>query len=91
MDVHLNPDWEKRVRDEIAAGKYRDANDLVGSALEHFFMAQELGETHSHEEISKIIDLGIAQIARGETVEGPAFFNKLQQRGEELRHKCQPK
>ncbi len=91
MDVHLKPAWEKRVRDEIAAGKYRDADHLVGSALEHFFIAQELGEIHDREEVGKMIDLGISQIARNESTDGPAFFEKLHQRGEKLRRKCQPK
>ena len=36
MDVNLSPEIESRVKDEVAAGQYRDANQFVETAVQYF-------------------------------------------------------
>ncbi|MGC9947671.1 MAG: hypothetical protein ABSF64_15005 [Bryobacteraceae bacterium] len=36
MNVNLSPEIEKRVKDELAAGQYRDANQFVETAVQYF-------------------------------------------------------
>jgi Arc/MetJ-type ribon-helix-helix transcriptional regulator len=36
MDVNLSPEVENRVKDELAAGQYRDLNQFVETAVQHF-------------------------------------------------------
>jgi Arc/MetJ-type ribon-helix-helix transcriptional regulator len=36
MDVNLSPEIENRVKDELAAGQYRDVNQFVETAVQHF-------------------------------------------------------
>lgn len=36
MNVNLSDEIEKRVKDELAAGQYRDMNQFVETAVEYF-------------------------------------------------------
>jgi Arc/MetJ-type ribon-helix-helix transcriptional regulator len=36
MDVNLSPEIENRVKDELAAGQYRDAKQFVETAVQYF-------------------------------------------------------
>ena len=36
MDVNLSPGIEDRVKDELAAGRYRDLNQFVETAVQYF-------------------------------------------------------
>jgi Arc/MetJ-type ribon-helix-helix transcriptional regulator len=36
MGVNLFPEIENRVKDELAAGQYRDVNQLVETAVQYF-------------------------------------------------------
>ena len=56
-------------------------------AVYHYIVARELGEDYSREEIEEKITRGLAQVERGDTVDGEEFFEHLRLRGEELRRK----
>jgi antitoxin ParD1/3/4 len=85
MNVTLDPGTEKLVQEEIDSGRFRDPNELIGTALKHFLIARELGEEYTQQEIEQKISRGLGQLQRGEGVDGDEFFNKLHLRGEELR------
>jgi Arc/MetJ-type ribon-helix-helix transcriptional regulator len=36
VDVNLSPEIENRVKDELAAGQYRDVNQFVETAVQYF-------------------------------------------------------
>jgi Arc/MetJ-type ribon-helix-helix transcriptional regulator len=36
MDVNLSPEIENRVKDELAAGQYKDLNEFVETAVQYF-------------------------------------------------------
>jgi Arc/MetJ-type ribon-helix-helix transcriptional regulator len=36
MDVNLSPEIENRVKDQLAAGQYRDLNQFVETAVQYF-------------------------------------------------------
>ena len=85
MDVKLDAETEKLVQQEIATGRFPDAAALVGTALQHYFIAREFGEEYTREGIDGKIGRGLAQLKAGEGVDGEEFFEQLRKRGQELR------
>ena len=47
MNLILSPAIEKRVEKELSAGRYRDRNQLIEDALQHFLDQLERGESRS--------------------------------------------
>lgn len=85
MEVKLEGQTEKLVRQEIAAGRFPDAGALVGAAVEHYLIAREFGEEYTREEIDAKIARGLAQLEAGQSVDGKELFQNLKRRGAELR------
>jgi len=44
MDVNLSPGIEDRVKDELAAGQYRDVSQFVETAVQYFLDQQQRGQ-----------------------------------------------
>jgi Arc/MetJ-type ribon-helix-helix transcriptional regulator len=44
MNVNLSPEIEKRVKDELTAGQYRDMNQFVETAVQYFLDQRESSE-----------------------------------------------
>jgi antitoxin ParD1/3/4 len=88
MDVKLDSETERLIREELQAGRFSDASALVGAALKHFFIARELGEEYTREEIERKIARGIAQLDAGEGIDGEKFFEDLPQRGRIPNHRA---
>src|ERR1017187_461925 len=44
MNVNLSPEIEKRVKDELAAGQYRDVNQFVETAVEYFLEQRQCSQ-----------------------------------------------
>jgi len=63
-------------------------DEFLNKAVYHYVVARDLGEEYSREQIEEKIARGLAQVERGETVDGDEFFEQLRLRGEELR--CKP-
>lgn len=78
------------MREEIAAGKFRNTDEFMEKAIEHFLWAREFGETYSRQDIETKILRARQQLVRGEGMDGEEFFEKLRLRGEELRRICKP-
>lgn len=85
MYVTLKPEFEKLIDDEVKSGRSADPNEFLNKAVYHYVVARDLGEEYSREEIEEKIARGLAQVERGETVDGDEFFEQLRLRGEELR------
>jgi len=43
MNVNLSPEIEKRVKDELTAGQYRDMNQFVETAVQYFLDQRQRG------------------------------------------------
>ncbi len=82
MNVTLKPELEKLIQDEVRSGRSADTSEFLNKAVYHYVVARDLGEEYSREEIEKKIARGLAQVERGETVDGGEFFDQLRLRGE---------
>jgi len=87
MNVTLKPELEKLIEDEVKSGRSPDPDEFLNKAVYHYVVARDLGEEYSREQIEEKIARGLAQVERGETVDGDEFFEQLRLRGEELRRK----
>jgi antitoxin ParD1/3/4 len=62
ISATISPEFERFVRDEVAAGKYRSAEEVVSEGL-------RLLREREIEALRKEIDLGLEQIERGEVID----------------------
>jgi len=85
MEVKLDAETEKLVQKEIETGRFPSAAALVGTALQHYFIAREFGEEYTREKIDEKIGRGLAQLEAGEGVDGEECFEQLRKRGQEIR------
>lgn len=77
MNVTVKPEFEKRIRDEVKAGRVSDAEEFVNKAVYHYIVAKELGQDYAPEELDRLIAEGLEDIDRGDTIEGEAAFRSL--------------
>ncbi len=68
MDVKLSPDLERKVHERVGDA-YATPSDVVEEALRSFFGPDELTGPDI-EDLNRRIDIGLAEIRRGETIEG---------------------
>jgi predicted transcriptional regulator len=87
MKVVLTADLEKLVESELRRGRFDKAEDFLMAAVEHYVIARDLGEIYSRQQIGEKIERGLAQIERGETVDGDEAFALLRSRGANRRQK----
>src|ERR1700681_2693853 len=87
MNVTLKPALEKLIEEEVKSGRSTNPDEFLDKAVYHYLVARDLGEEYSRAEIEEKISRGLAQLKRGETVDGDEFFEQLRLHGEELRHK----
>ena len=87
MNVTLKPKLEKLIEDEVKSGRSPDPDEFLNKAVYHYVVARDLGEEYSREQIEEKIARGLAQVERGEAVDGDEFLDQLRLRGEELRRK----
>jgi Arc/MetJ-type ribon-helix-helix transcriptional regulator len=74
MKVAVTPDLEKLIESEVQTGRFGNAEEFLKAAVEHYLIARDLGETYTREEIEQKIERGLAEIERGETVDGDDAF-----------------
>lgn len=83
MTIHLDPDTERLIRQEVKAGHFRDAASLIHAAVRHLLITREdLGYTR--EEIDAVLARAVESIERGEGVDGEEFFAELEREETEL-------
>jgi putative addiction module CopG family antidote len=65
MTIRLRPEHERAIAEAIESGAYRDADEVIGRALEALREEQEWLRGQ-REEVEAKIELGLAQCDRGE-------------------------
>jgi putative addiction module CopG family antidote len=67
MTIRLRPEHERTIAQAIESGAYRDADEVIGRALEALREEDEWLQAR-REEIERKIERGIAQFERGEVL-----------------------
>ena len=76
LNVSLTPDLSRFVEDRLRSGRYQTASEVVREAL-RLLEARERASAADLEELRREIAVGMAQLRRGERVEGETFFRGL--------------
>ena len=76
LNVSLTPDLSRFVEARLRSGKYQTASEVVREAL-RLLEARDRAPVESIEEVKREVEIGLAQLRRGEGVDGEAFFRRL--------------
>ena len=76
LNVSLTPDLSRFVENRVRSGKYQTASEVVREAL-RLLEERDQAPKASVEELKHEIEIGLAQLRRGERVDGEAFFSRL--------------
>jgi antitoxin ParD1/3/4 len=79
MTIHLRPELEELVKQDIRRGSYQSVDEYVERAVQMLHEEEEL-LAHEKEAIGKQIASGLAQLDRGEGIPGEVARARLQQR-----------
>ncbi len=65
MTISLTPELEKLINEKVQSGEYASANEVIRESLR---LLEEHEELHriKYEALKREVDIGVAQIARGE-------------------------
>jgi Arc/MetJ-type ribon-helix-helix transcriptional regulator len=88
MTVSLTPELQHLIDAEVAAGRFRDVDEFLEAAVQHYVIARDLGETYAREEIEEKIAHGLAQVEHGETIDGDEAFLQLRSQSAERRRRA---
>jgi len=77
MNLNLTPELEKLIEDEVKSGRSADCAEFLKKAAYHYVVARDLGEAYSPEEIENLIVEGLADIDRGDVIDGEEAFREL--------------
>lgn len=75
MNVHLTPELKKLVEDEVAAGRYASASEVVREGLRLL-----LEERRWRDEVRAKLVEGLAQAKAGRLVDGDEAVERLRKR-----------
>jgi antitoxin ParD1/3/4 len=75
MIIHLNSETEQLINYLLTTGNYQDVDDIINKA----FMLL-IDRERRLEELRQKIDVGLAQIERGEVVDGEVVMARLQEK-----------
>ena len=76
MNVSLTPELERRVAEKVEAGLYTSASEVVRESLRLLFESDDVRRAQLAE-LNNRIQLGLDQLDRGETVDGPTASKRL--------------
>jgi antitoxin ParD1/3/4 len=85
MTVSLTPEQEKFVAEQIQSGHYHSAADVVTQGL-GMLRAQENFIRENTAELREMVAVGLDQIKRGETIDGPKAMENLRRKLRSHRH-----
>ncbi|HAA28914.1 MAG TPA: type II toxin-antitoxin system ParD family antitoxin [Cyanobacteria bacterium UBA8553] len=76
MNISLTPEQEQFIQEKINSGKYETADELITEA---FRLLEERDKHYEKwvEETRKKVAVGIAQLDRGEGIDGEEVFQEL--------------
>lgn len=78
MDISLKPELESFVSSQVTLGKYRDSSQMIEEALR--LLEKRLQYDQWVQELEQKINVAVAQIERGEGVDGEVAIAQLRQR-----------
>lgn len=76
LNVSLTPELSRFVESRLRSGKYQSASELVREAL-RLLESRDQAASSGIEALKKEIEVGLAQLRRGEGVDGEDFFRRL--------------
>ena len=76
LNVSLTPDLSRFVESRLRSGKYQSASELVREAL-RLLEGRDQATPANIEALKQEIEVGLAQLRRGEGVDGEDFFRRL--------------
>ena len=79
LNVSLTRDLSRFVENRLRSGKYQTASEVVRVAL-RLLEGRDQAPLASIEELKREIELGLAQLRRGEGVDGETFFRRVASR-----------
>ena len=87
MTIHLKPELEALIQEDVERGSYKSADEFVAQAVQ-MLHAHEQWLAESRADIAAKIEHGFGQAERGEMLDGEEAFHQLRQRHDE--HRKQP-
>lgn len=85
MNVSLTPKLEKYVQSKVKTGRYTSASEVVREALR--LLEQNDERERELKEFRAKLDQGLAELDRGEGIDGEQFFADLKKRTKALQRK----
>ena len=79
MDIHLRPELEELIKQDVERGRYQSVDEFVEHALA-LLHEQETWLTDHRSEISAKIEQGYAAAQRGDLIDSDEVRSQLQQR-----------
>jgi antitoxin ParD1/3/4 len=77
MDFTVNPELQKLIEEEVKSGRSTNPDEFLDKAIYHYVIARDLGEDYTRDEVEEKIARALAQVERGETVDGEEAFRQL--------------
>jgi antitoxin ParD1/3/4 len=76
MQIFLNPERQKFIQEQIATGRFTEAEEVINIALE---LLEKLnsGYTQWIEETREKVDVAIAELERGEGLDGETVVMEI--------------
>ncbi|TAE56656.1 MAG: type II toxin-antitoxin system ParD family antitoxin [Nostocales cyanobacterium] len=85
MNIQLKPEHKQLIETRLASGRYENVDDVITKALK-LLEEWEKGYQDWEEETRQKIAVGIAQMERGEVVDGEVVMARLQDKINKLRN-----
>ncbi len=85
MNVTLKPELESLIDAEVKSGRSVDSSEFLNRAVFHYVVARDLGEAFTPEQMDHLITEGLADIERGDVIEGNEAFRQLRAHSAERR------
>ncbi|MDJ0619670.1 MAG: type II toxin-antitoxin system ParD family antitoxin [Calothrix sp. MO_192.B10] len=79
MNIQLKPEQEQFIQSRIASGRYENANDVIALALK-LLEEWEKGYQEWEEKTREKVAVGLAQIERGEVLDGEVVIARLEEK-----------
>jgi antitoxin ParD1/3/4 len=76
MTIHLTPELEKLVESKIDSGSFNSATEVIAAALRDMAAGDKL-RAGQLETLNLRIEQGLAELDRGDYVDGESFMQKL--------------
>jgi antitoxin ParD1/3/4 len=84
MTIHLKPELEALIQEDVERGPYQSPDEFVAQAVQMLHEHEQwLAENRA--DIGAKIEHGYAQAERGELVDGEEAFRRLRQRHDQHR------